>query len=133
MTTSCHPVILSEAKDLYESFTATSEPAENPSRLQGTVAMTYYTYILTNWNNKVMYIGMTNNLERRLYEHRRHVADGFTSKYNVNKLVYYESTTDVKAAIAREKQLKGWLRARKNALVEGMNPTWRDLSEDWDS
>ena len=95
--------------------------------------MTYYTYILTNWNNKVMYIGMTNNLERRLYEHRRHVADGFTSKYNVNKLVYYESTTDVKAAIAREKQLKGWLCARKNALVEGMNPTWRDLSEDWDS
>ena len=68
--------------------------------------MTYYTYILTNWNNKVMYIGMTNNLERRLYEHRHHLADGFTSQYNVNKLVYYESTTDVNAAIAREKQFR---------------------------
>ena len=93
----------------------------------------YYVYFLTNWNNKVMYIGMTNNLERRLYEHQHHMADGFTSKYNVSKLVYYESTTDVKAAIAREKQLKKWLRARKNALVESVNPTWRDLSEDWNS
>ena len=95
--------------------------------------MTYYTYILTNWNNKVMYIGVTNNLERRLYEHRHHVMDGFTSKYNVGKLVYYESTDDVTAAIVREKQLKGWKRARKNALVESTNPTWRDLSEDWNS
>ena len=94
--------------------------------------MTYYTYILTNWNNKVMYIGMTNNLERRLYEHRHHLADGFTSQYNVSKLVYYESTTDVKAAIAREKQLKGWERTKKNALIETINPTWRDLSQDWD-
>ena len=94
--------------------------------------MTYYTYILTNWNNKVMYIGMTNNLERRLYEHRHHVVAGFTCKYNVCKLVYYESTDDVKAAIMREKQLKGWIRARKNALVESTNPTWRDLSEDCD-
>ena len=95
--------------------------------------MTYYTYILTNWNNKVIYIGMTNDLARRLYEHKHHVADGFTSKYNINKLVYYESTTDVKASIAREKQLKGWTRTKKNALVETMNPTWRDLSNDWDS
>ena len=95
--------------------------------------MMYYTYILTNWNNKVMYIGMTNNLERRLYEHRHHLADGFTSRYNVDKLVYCESTTDVRAAIAREKALKGWTRARKNALVESMNPDWRDLSEEWKS
>ena len=93
----------------------------------------YYTYILTNWNNKVMYIGMTNNLERRLYEHRHHLADGFTSRYNVDKLVYCESTTDVRAAIAREKALKGWTRARKNALVKSMNPDWRDLSEAWKS
>ena len=84
--------------------------------------MTYYTYILTNWNNKVMYIGMTNDLERRLYEHKHHVADGFTSQYNVNKLVYYESTADVKATIAR-----------KNALVQSVNPTWRDLSADWNT
>ncbi len=95
--------------------------------------MMYYTYILTNWNNKVMYIGMTNNLERRLYEHRHHLADGFTSRYNVDKLVYCESTTDVRAAIAREKALKGWTRARKNALVKSMNPDWRDLSEEWKS
>ena len=95
--------------------------------------MTYYTYILTNWNNKVMYIGMTNNLERRLCEHRHHLADGFTNQYNVNKLAYYESTTDVKAAIAREKQLKGWLRAKKNALVQRMNPTRQDLSKHWNS
>ena len=93
--------------------------------------MTYYIYILTNWNNKVMYVGVTNDLERRLYEHRHHTADGFTSKYNVNKLVYYESSADIKAAIAREKQIKGWILTRKNALVESLNPTWRDLSEDW--
>ena len=95
--------------------------------------MTYYACILTNWNNKVMYIGMTNDLERRLYEHRHHLADSFTNKYNVNKLVYYESTTDVKAAIAREKQLKGWLRAKKNALVETTNPTRQNLSKHWNS
>lgn len=93
--------------------------------------MTYYTYILTNWNNKVMYVGVTNDLERRLYEHRHHTADGFTSKYNVNKLVYYESSPDIKTAIAREKQIKGWIRTRKNTLVDSVNPTWQDLSEDW--
>ena len=93
--------------------------------------MTYYTYILTNWNNKVMYIGMTNNLERRLYEHRHHMIDGFTRRYNVYKLVYYETSPDVKAAIAREKELKGWMRARKDALFETMNPDWQDLSESW--
>ena len=93
--------------------------------------MTYYTYILTNWNNRVMYTGMTNNMERRLYEHKHRLIDGFTSKYNVDQLVYYESTTDVKAAIAREKALKGWTRARKDALVETMNPTWQGLSADW--
>ena len=92
--------------------------------------MPYFTYILTNWNNKVMYIGMTNNLQRRMYEHRNKLIDGFTKQYNVHKLVYYESTEDVYAAIAREKQLKGWLRARKNALVETMNPDWHDLYDD---
>ena len=93
--------------------------------------MPYYTYILTNWNNRVMYIGVTNNLERRLYEHKHQLTDGFTKKYNIHKLVYCETTDDVKAAIAREKQLKGWLRSRKNALIESANPEWRDLSEDW--
>ena len=95
--------------------------------------MTYYTYILTNRNNKVMYIGMTNNLERRLYEHKHHLIEGFTLRYNVDKLVYFECSFDVKAAIAREKELKGWTRARKNALVESVNPAWQDLSKDWES
>ena len=93
--------------------------------------MEYYVYILTNRNNRVMYIGVTNDLARRLYEHKQEVVEGFTKRYHVHKLVYYEQTTDVRSAIAREKQLKGWLRARKNELVETMNPEWRDLSEDW--
>ncbi len=92
----------------------------------------YFVYILTNWNNKVMYIGVTNDLERRLYEHRQELADGFTKKYHVHKLVYFEETSDVEAAIAREKQLKGWRREKKNELVAQMNPTWKDLSEDWE-
>ena len=77
----------------------------------------YYVYILTNWNNKVMYIGMTNNLERRLDEHKNKVVDSFTRKYNVNKLVYYEHTTDVQAALVREKEIKKWRREKKNKLV----------------
>ena len=91
----------------------------------------YYVYILTNWNNRVMYIGVTNDLERRIYEHKNKIIEGFTKKYNVNKLVYYEQTTDVEAAIEREKQLKGWKREKKNNLVETINPEWRDLSEDF--
>lgn len=91
----------------------------------------YFVYILTNWSNKVLYTGVTNNLERRLYEHKNKLVKGFTEKYNVNKLVYLESTTDVKAAIAREKQIKGWSRNKKNVLVESINPQWNDLSENW--
>ena len=90
----------------------------------------YYVYILTNWSNKVLYIGVTNNLERRLYEHKNKLIKGFTEKYNVNKLVYYDSTTDVKAAIEREKQIKGWTRLKKSNLIESINPYWKDLSED---
>ncbi len=91
----------------------------------------YYTYILTNWNNEVMYVGVTGNLEKRMYEHKHELAKGFTEKYKVHKLVYYEATENVNSAIAREKQLKGWRRERKNALVETMNPDWHDLTEDW--
>ena len=91
----------------------------------------YFVYILTSRNNKVMYIGVTNCLERRLYEHKNELVDGFTKTYHVHKLVYYEETSDVNAAIAREKQLKGWRREKKSALVETMNPLWKDLSEDW--
>lgn len=91
----------------------------------------YYVYILANWNNKVLYAGVTNNLERRLYEHKMQLIDGFTKKYNVHKLVYFDCTNDVKSAIAREKQIKGWTRAKKNTLIAEMNPDWHDLSDDW--
>ena len=93
--------------------------------------MQYYVYILTNKNNRVMYIGVTNDLERRLYEHKQELVDGFTKRYHVHKLVYYEQSSDVRSAIQREKELKGWLRRKKNALVETMNPDWHDLSQDW--
>ena len=88
----------------------------------------YYVYILTNHNDKVMYVGVTNDLARRIQEHKSELIEGFTKRYYVHKLVYYEQCTDVNAAIAREKQLKGWKREKKNALVETMNPTWEDLS-----
>ena len=92
----------------------------------------YFVYILSNWDDSVLYIGVTSNLPRRLYEHRNHLADGFTKQYNVHKLVYYEQTSDVNSAIAREKQLKGWSRKKKNDLISKMNPQWADLSANWD-
>ena len=88
----------------------------------------YWVYILTNHDNQVLYIGMTNNLSRRIYEHQNGMCDGFSKTYNLDKLVYYEHTTLVKAAIAREKQLKGWRREKKGKLIETMNPDWKDLS-----
>ena len=91
----------------------------------------YYVYMLTNWNNKVLYTGITNNLERRIYEHKNKLVKGFTAKYNVNKLVYYDYTSDVFSAIAREKEIKGWTRQKKNDLIQSMNPKWIDLSELW--
>ena len=91
----------------------------------------YWVYILTSRDNKVMYIGVTNDLVRRLYEHKMKLTGGFTAKYNVHRLVYFESTPSVEAAITREKQLKGWSRAKKNALVISSNPDWTDLSEEW--
>ena len=90
---------------------------------------TYYVYILTNWNNRVLYVGVTNNLQRRIYEHKNGLIDGFTKKYNVHKLVYVESCGEIKDAIAREKQLKGWKREKKIALIEQMNRYWKDLGE----
>ena len=94
--------------------------------------MQYYVYFLTNRTNTVLYVGVTNNLQRRLYEHKNELADCFTKRYHVHKLVYFETTTDVKAAIGREKQIKSWSRARKNSLVETMNPKWEDLSLNWE-
>ena len=91
----------------------------------------YYVYILANWNNKVIYTGITNNLERRVYEHKNKLIEGFTKKYNFKKLVYFDSTSDIRAAIEREKQIKGWTREKKNELIEAMNPQWEDLSNKW--
>jgi len=78
-----------------------------------------------------MYIGVTNNLERRLYEHKNKLVKGFTEKYNLHKLVYYEETLDIKAALSREKEVKKWRREKKDRLVIAVNPEWRDLSEEW--
>ncbi|MDF2676352.1 MAG: Excinuclease subunit domain protein [Bacillota bacterium] len=88
-------------------------------------------YILTNWNNKVLYTGITNNLERRLYEHKNKLVEGFTSKYNVNRLVYFDYTSDVNSAITREKEIKGWTRQKKNQLIESVNPEWKDISNEF--
>lgn len=90
----------------------------------------YYVYILTSKDDKVMYIGMTNDLSRRIYEHKSGIVDGFTKRYHVHKLVYYEAYREVKDAIMREKRLKGLLRRKKNELVETMNLNWKDLSEE---
>ena len=78
-----------------------------------------------------MYVGVTNNLERRVHEHKTKMIPGFTEKYNVNKLVYFEETPDVRAAIAREREVKKWRREKKNNLVAAVNPEWKDLSEGW--
>ena len=92
----------------------------------------YYVYILSNWDDSVLYIGVTSDLKRRLYEHRNHLVNGFTAQYNVHKLVYFEYTNDVRSAIDREKQLKGWRRDKKNALISKVNPEWIDLSKTWE-
>jgi putative endonuclease len=89
----------------------------------------YFIYIMTNWNNKVIYIGITNDLIRRVYEHKNKLVEGFTKKYNVNKLVYYEHFFDINEAIHREKELKKWRREKKNRLVENLNIEWKDLSD----
>ena len=92
----------------------------------------YFVYMLTNWDDSVLYIGVTGNLQRRIYEHRMGLVEGFTKKYNVYKLVYFEQTNDVYSAISREKQLKKWSRHKKNILVNSINPQWQDLSGQWD-
>jgi putative endonuclease len=88
---------------------------------------TYYIYILASKKNGTLYIGITNDLLRRIYEHKSGTADGFTKKYGVNKLVYFANTTDANAAILREKRLKKWKRQWKIDLIEKLNPEWKDL------
>ena len=89
--------------------------------------MAYYVYMMTNQYRNVLYTGVTNDLIRRVYEHRNHlIKDSFTARYHITKLVYFEATEDIKSALEREKQIKSWKRARKDALVESQNPTWED-------
>ncbi len=137
-------VILSEAKDLARSWIA-------PQRDDGLIAMSVdtsiepclrgsselqerimecggYTYILTNRAHTVLYVGVTANLHKRLAEHESRLVPGFTAKYNVHKLVYYERLERIEDAITREKQIKGKTRAKKLALIASMNPDWQDLS-----
>lgn len=97
----------------------------------------YYVYIMTNRSKvcpersrRTLYTGVTNNLQRRVYEHKNKLVEGFTRKYNITKLIYFETTNDAESAIAREKQIKGWLRSKKIALIESVNPEWKDLSKE---
>jgi putative endonuclease len=90
----------------------------------------YYVYIMAS-RSRTLYTGVTNDIERRVYEHKQKLANGFTKKYNVTRLVYFEATDDIRSAIEREKQIKGWLRSRKIALVESVNPGWIDLADGW--
>ena len=91
----------------------------------------YYVYIVSS-HRGTLYIGVTNDLVRRVHEHRHKLVDGFTKRYNVSKLVYYEVTENIESAIVREKQIKGWLRRKKVALIESGNPYWLDLAKRWD-
>ncbi|MCD6329633.1 MAG: GIY-YIG nuclease family protein [Candidatus Cloacimonetes bacterium] len=90
----------------------------------------YYVYIMTN-HSGTLYTGVTNNLERRVYQHKHKTVKGFTQKYNITQLAYFEHTHDIGATILREKQIKGWLREKKINLIESINPEWSDLSKGW--
>ena len=91
---------------------------------------TYYVYLLASKSRR-LYVGVTNNLEHRLYEHKHKLVDGFTKSYNIDRLVFFETTSDVRSAIEREKKIKHWRREKKIALIETMNPLWEDLSDGW--
>ena len=95
------------------------------------MSKTYAVYILTNYNETTFYTGVTGNLQKRIWEHKNKVVEGFTKKYNVDRLVYYELTENVETALNREKQLKRWHRQWKINLIKEMNPEFKDLSEQW--
>jgi putative endonuclease len=91
----------------------------------------YYVYLLASRKNGTLYTGVSNDLYRRIYQHKNKEVKGFTQKYTVNILVHFEETDDIAVAIAREKQIKGWLRKKKIELIEKTNPEWNDLSKEW--
>lgn len=118
-TPPCHPEPPAAAKDL--SITGCLTTRKSVSDRQ------YFVYVLAS-RSRVLYVGVTNDLERRVFEHKQKLIPGFTAEYDIDRLIYFESTPDVLAAIQREKQLKGWKRSRKVALIESVNPHWEDLS-----
>ena len=91
---------------------------------------TYFVYIMAS-NSRVLYTGMTNNLERRVFEHKNRLVPGFSATYHCKRLVYFEEGNEVRSAIEREKQIKSWSRAKKIALIQRANPAWNDLSDGW--
>lgn len=93
-------------------------------------ANSYFVYIMCS-RSRVLYVGVTNNLERRVSEHKQKLIPGFTAQHNVTQRVYYEDYSDIRDAITREKQIKGWLRSKKIQLIESTNPTWKDLALEW--
>jgi putative endonuclease len=124
-TTSTPVVMLSRS----EASLQTAQPQAKLVCRRYADLMQYYVYILANVS-RTLYIGITNNLERRVYEHKNKLIPGFTRKYNLTMLVYFETTPDIRAALAREKQMKGWTRDKKLTLIEAENPMWNDLSVD---
>jgi putative endonuclease len=113
------------------TFSGTSgchcEERSDEAIFQGFMDRQYFIYIMTNINNSVLYTGVTNNLKRRVYEHKKKLAEGFTKKYDIDKLVFYEIYNDINDAIFREKQIKGGSRAKKIKLIAAMNNKWHDL------
>jgi len=91
----------------------------------------YYVYIMTNYTNKVLYTGYTNNLQRRIFEHKFKLIDGFTKRFNLTKLVYFERFNNSGEATIREKQIKGWIRVKKIKLINSINPEWKDLANEY--
>lgn len=94
------------------------------------INMTFYVYIMAS-KTGTLYVGMTDNIQRRVYEHKHHLIPGFSDKYNVERLLYFETINDPASAINREKQIKAWRREKKVALIDSANPQWNDLSADW--
>ena len=122
-------VILAARTFRVRSLTIPREPGK-PTPMPPRQPRQYYVYIMTSASRN-LYVGVTNDLMRRVYEHKRKRVPGFTRKYNVTQLAYFEETDDITAAIAREKQIKGWRRFKKVSLIHSANPDWKDLSSDW--
>ena len=104
-------------------------PPQRGVAIQSMTNKKYYVYILSSERNGTLYVGVTNDLKRRIYEHKNNLIKGFTEKYNIHNLVYYEETNDINVAIEREKQIKKWSRKKKISLIEKENPAWHNLSE----